>query len=45
MPEEKSQEQELVSVIGGLIASVPGEGQMEKVCYIVMALRRTKCQI
>ena len=37
-PEEKSQEQELVEVLKALIASVPGEGQMEKVCYLVMAL-------
>ena len=37
-PEEKSQEQELVEVLEGLIASVPGEGQMEKVCYLLMAV-------
>ena len=37
-PEKRSQEQELVEVLAALIASVPGEGQMEKVCYIVMAL-------
>ena len=30
MPEEKSQEQELVEVLKRLIASVPGEGQMAK---------------
>ena len=37
-PENKSQEQELVSVLAALIASVPGEGQMEKVCYLLMAV-------
>ena len=37
-PGEKSQEQELVEVLEGLIASVPGEGQMQKVCYLLMAV-------
>ena len=37
-PEKKSQDRELVEVLEGLIASVPGEGQMEKVCYLVMAV-------
>ena len=37
-PEKRSQEQELVEVLKALIASVPGEGQMQKVCYLLMAV-------
>ena len=37
-PGERSQEQELVEVLKALIASVPGEGQMQKVCYLLMAV-------